>query len=126
MASPQQRKRVGRCICPACADTGLLLPGQLCPLCEGHGAQGMLRWEGARSTADQGRLLVQRVLRTGCTALTSEEHSLVQAALRPHHRPRTRCASEQTHAEDAPSWPSAASPAHGGCASAETMRTYVP
>ena len=74
--------------CEACWDSGVLLPALLCPLCEGHGRDGMRRWERARSGVDRGRLLVERILRTRHVELTAEECVLVEAALRPRNRRR--------------------------------------
>ena len=74
----------------ACWDSGLLLPSVLCPLCEGHGWAGMRSWEHARSSADRGRLLVQRMLRTRCAEPTVEERGFVESALRPRNHRRGR------------------------------------
>ena len=83
-------------ICEACDDSGLLLAGHICPLCQGHGRLGSLLWERPHlSKRARGRLLIERMLRTGLTAHTTEDGQYIAAALAPR-RPGAHARSAAT------------------------------
>ena len=54
--------------CAVCSDTGLLIPGMFCPLCDGHGFKNCRLIETSKIPSERGRIYVERMMRTGIVA----------------------------------------------------------
>ena len=76
--------------CSVCADTGLLLLAERCPLCEGFGRDGQLAWERASTPLWRARLLLCRILRTGMAQLTADERQDLASLLLRSKRGKRR------------------------------------